>query len=150
MRKIYFAGSIRAGRDDQEIYHQLIRGLQDHGQVLTEHVGDPELTQLGDDGPSDQAIYARDMGWLADTQLMVAEVTVPSLGVGYEIGRAEALGMPVLCLYREQTGRRLSAMISGNPTVTVTHYTTVDEALAHVARFVGNNSTTISPVIKPG
>jgi hypothetical protein len=58
--------------------------------------------------------------------------------------------MPVLCLYREQTGRRLSAMISGNPTVTVTHYTTVDEALAHVARFVGNNSTTISPVIKPG
>ena len=57
--KIYFAGSIRAGRDDQELYHQLIQGLQRHGQVLTEHVGDPGLTQWGDDGPSDQAIYDR-------------------------------------------------------------------------------------------
>jgi hypothetical protein len=134
--KIYFAGSIRAGRDDQEVYRQLIRGLQVHGRVLTEHVGDPDLTPMGDDGPSDQAIYARDMGWLDDAELIVAEVTVPSLGVGYEIARAESLGIPVLCLYRDQTGRRLSAMISGNPRVTVVHYTTVDEALAHAAQFI--------------
>ena len=61
--KIYFAGSIRAGRDDQEIYHQLIQGLQAHGPVLTEHVGDPALTQWGDDGPSDQMIYQRPLLW---------------------------------------------------------------------------------------
>ena len=142
--KIYFAGSIRAGRDDQEVYHQLIRGLQGYGQVLTEHVGDPDLTQLGDDGPSDQAIYVRDMGWLAAAELMVAEVTIPSLGVGYEIGRAEALGIPVLCLYRDQAGRRLSAMISGNPRISAVHYTTMAEALEHVERFIGNNSTSLS------
>ena len=59
--KIYFAGSIRAGREDQEIYYQLIQGLQVHGPVLTEHVGDPDLTELGDDGPSDRMIYQRDM-----------------------------------------------------------------------------------------
>ena len=46
--KIYFAGSIRAGRDDQELYQRLIQSLQYHGQVLTEHVGDPNLTQWGD------------------------------------------------------------------------------------------------------
>ncbi len=138
--KIYFAGSIRAGRDDQEIYHRLIQGLQGHGPVLTEHVGDPELSQWGDDGPSDQMIYQRDMDWLAEASLMVAEVTIPSLGVGYEIGRAESRGIPVLCLYREQDGRKLSAMISGNPKVTVTEYRTVEEALVYIGRFIGNDA----------
>ena len=38
--KIYFAGSIRAGRSDQELYQKLIRGLKHYGRVLTEHVGD--------------------------------------------------------------------------------------------------------------
>ncbi len=139
--KIYFAGSIRAGREDQEIYLQLIQGLQGHGPVLTEHVGDPDLTELGDDGPSDRMIYQRDMAWLAEAALMVAEVTVPSLGVGYEIGRAESRGIPVLCLYRERDGRRLSAMISGNPKVTVTKYSTTEEALVYIDRFIGTDST---------
>ncbi len=138
--KIYFAGSIRAGRDDQEIYHQLIQGLQAHGPVLTEHVGDPDLTELGDDGPSDRMIYQRDMAWLAEASLMVADVTIPSLGVGYEIGRAESRGIPVLCLYRERDGRKLSAMISGNPKVTVTKYGTVEEALVYIDRFIGTNA----------
>ena len=141
--KIYFAGSIRAGRNDQEIYHQLIQGLQDHGLVLTEHVGDPALTQWGDDGPSDRMIYQRDMAWLAEASLMVAEATIPSLGVGYEIGRAESRGIPVLCLHRGQDGRKLSAMISGNPEVTVTEYSTVEEALVYIGRFIGNYSTAL-------
>ncbi len=137
--QIYFAGSIRAGREDQELYYQLIQGLQGHGQVLTEHVGDPDLTQWGDDGPSDRMIFQRDMGWLAEAEVMVAEVTIPSLGVGYEIGRAEAMGIPVLCLYREQDGRRLSAMVSGNPKVTVAEYTTVQDALDHTDRFMAES-----------
>ncbi len=138
--KIYFAGSIRAGREDQEIYYQLIQGLQGHGPVLTEHVGDTDLTELGDDGPSDRMIYQRDMAWLAEAALMVAEVTIPSLGVGYEIGRAESRGIPVLCLHREQDGRKLSAMISGNPKVTVTMYSTVEEALVYIDRFIGTGA----------
>ncbi len=141
--KIYFGGSIRAGRDDQVIYHQLIQCLQGYETVLTEHVGDPELTQWGDDGPSDQMIYQRDMAWLAEASLMVAEVTIPSLGVGYEIGRAESRGIPVLCLYREQDGRKLSAMISGNPNVTVAEYSTVEEALVYIGGFIGNYSTAL-------
>ena len=139
--KIYFAGSIRAGREDQEFYHQLIKSLQGYGPVLTAHVGDPDLTELGDDGPSDRMIYQRDMAWLAEAALMVAEVTVPSLGVGYEIGRAESRGIPVLCLYRERDGRRLSPMISGNPKVTLTKYSTTEEALVYIDRFIGTDST---------
>ena len=142
--KIYFAGSIRAGRDDQELYHRIIQGLQRHGQVLTEHVGDLSLTQWGDDGPSDQDIYARDMAWLADADLMVAEVSTPSLGVGYELGKAEALGKPILCLYREQDGRRLSAMVSGNPNMAVVRYQTVEEAQTYIRTFLHDSTTTPS------
>lgn len=142
--KIYFAGSIRAGRSDQGLYHQLIRGLQSHGQVLTEHVGDPNLTAFGDDGPSDRGIFERDMGWLAEADLMVAEVTIPSLGVGYEIGRAESLAIPVLCLYREQDGRRMSAMLSGNPQLMLVQYSTVAEALVHIDEFVSSHSTSLA------
>ena len=141
--KIYFAGSIRAGREDQEVYQQLIRGLLELGPVLTEHVGSPELTDAGDDGPSDAEIYRRDMGWLDEADSVVAEVTVPSLGVGYEIGRAEMLGKPVICLFRPGQGRRLSAMISGNPAMAVESYETVEEAVELATRFVRGRLGTV-------
>ena len=37
--KIYFAGSIRGGREEEETYLKLIEHLATYGQVLTEHVG---------------------------------------------------------------------------------------------------------------
>ena len=38
--------------------------------------------------------------------VLVAEVTMPSLGVGYEIGRAVAMDKNILCLYRYQPEKR--------------------------------------------
>ena len=38
MRKIYFAGSIRGGRADAKLYHDLIQEMQKTDIVLTEHV----------------------------------------------------------------------------------------------------------------
>ena len=113
--KIYFAGSIRGGRGDALLYQQIVALLREYGEVLTEHVGDAGLTAAGEDGPSDRAIYERDMAWLADADVVIAEVTIPSHGVGYEVARAQDLGKPVLCLYRCDTGRRLSALLAGNP-----------------------------------
>jgi nucleoside 2-deoxyribosyltransferase len=137
--KIYFAGSIRAGRGDREVYLAMIRYLQQYGQVLTEHIGYQDLTDLGDDGPSDQWIYDRDMAWLGEADVVVAEVSTPSLGVGYEIGKAEALGKRVLCLYREQAGKLLSAMISGNKTLRVARYQDLEEAIHHIDGFLNTN-----------
>ena len=42
---------------------------------------------------------------------IVAEVTQPSLGVGYEIGRAVAMGKRILCLYRPQQDKRKKSFI---------------------------------------
>ena len=47
--KIYFAGSIRGGRQDAALYEQIIQYLKTFGEVLTEHVGDPALTSIGDE-----------------------------------------------------------------------------------------------------
>lgn len=112
--KIYFAGAIRGGRDDRDLYAQIIGELQKYGTVLTEHVGNAELTAHGEADRTDTDIYERDMEWIREADVIAAEVTTPSLGVGYELGQAEAMGKKIICLYREQDGKRLSAMVSGN------------------------------------
>ena len=120
--KIYFAGSIRGGRDDAALYQRIIAQLAGYGQVLTEHVGSDGLTPTGEQDLSDEAIYTRDMAWLMKADVVVAEVSMPSHGVGYEIASAEAAGKPVLCLYRPQPDRRLSAMLGGNPALRCMSY----------------------------
>ncbi len=122
--KIYFAGSIRGGRQDAALYHEIVRLLNTYGRALTEHVGE---TDLREDDLSDKTIYERDMKWLKEADVLVAEVTVPSHGVGYEIARAETLGMPILCLHRPEAKHRLSALIAGNPTIRCERYQRPDE-----------------------
>ncbi len=124
--KIYFAGAIRGGRDDLALYFEIIGLLGQYGQVLTEHVGSPELTGAGEPG-DDHEIHDRDLAWLKEAEYLVAEVTTPSLGVGYEIGKASEWGKPTLCLYRPRAGRALSAMIAGCPGVMVREYQGVEE-----------------------
>lgn len=133
--KIYFAGSIRGGRDDQELYFLMITELQKYGKVLTEHIGDKKLTGLGEVKRTDKEIFERDMAWVKEADLIVAEVTTPSLGVGYELGQAEALGKPILCLYRETEGRRLSAMIAGNEYCTIRTYKNFAEVMALLRKY---------------
>lgn len=133
--KIYFAGSIRGGREDKDLYLQLIRHLSKYGTVLTEHVGDKNLTSIGDDGPSDDWIYNRDMNWLKEADIVVAEVSTPSLGVGYEIARAELMDKKMLCLYRDKQNKILSAMISGNSHLKLVRYETLTDAIASIDDF---------------
>jgi 2'-deoxynucleoside 5'-phosphate N-hydrolase len=44
--KIYFAGSIRGGRDDWSLYLEIIERLKEYGEILTEHIGSSELFAL--------------------------------------------------------------------------------------------------------
>jgi len=124
--KIYFAGSIRGGRDDKGLYFQIIKLLSDYGEVLTEHIGNQDLSVKGEDMQSEE-IYKRDMRWLAESDIVVAEVTTPSLGVGYEVAKAEELGKKIFCLYRLSPDRSLSPMIAGNQGVIVIKYQFIEE-----------------------
>jgi nucleoside 2-deoxyribosyltransferase len=135
--KIYFAASIRGGRKDQNKYNELIGFLSSKVEVLTEHVGDLSLGQTGEQDFTDKEIYQRDLEWLESADAVIAEVTNPSLGVGYELGVAEKLGKPVLCLFDDSDhNRNLSAMISGNHKITTFRYTSLDQAKEEIVSFI--------------
>lgn len=125
--KIYFAGSIRGGRNDKEIYAQIIELLSKYGSVLTEHIGNKTLSAFGEDGLTDEFIYNRDISWLKEADAIIAEVTTASLGVGYEIAKAEEWNKKVLCLFREINGKRISAMIGGSDKLIAKTYTSIDD-----------------------
>ncbi|MCL7970955.1 MAG: nucleoside 2-deoxyribosyltransferase, partial [marine benthic group bacterium] len=93
-----------------------------------------DLSDGGEQGADDAHIYARDIDWLREADAVVAEVSTPSLGVGYEIARAAQMGKPVVCLFRPEAGRRLSAMIRGNPAVRVLEYSRADDPAAVAGR----------------
>lgn len=120
MKKIYFAGSIRGGRVDASLYARIIAYLQQSGTVLTEHVGRSDLNLL-EQGRRDEAIYSQDTAWLRECDLLVAECTCPSLGVGYELAYAEKLGKPCHVFY-DRTKVQLSAMLTGNPRFNIHPY----------------------------
>lgn len=140
MKKIYFAGSITSGRNDAVIYQQIMGHAISLGwKVLTEHIGGINLTTTGE-SYTVQHIYQRDMAWIHEADVIIAEVTTPSLGVGYEIAMAEMLEKPVLRLFRPSCGRRLTAMVSGKAGVTIAEYDSIPEMQAHVARFLEVNA----------
>lgn len=137
MPSVYFAASISGGREEASTYLELATWLSERAIVLTEHVADQALGAGGESALSDREIHDRDLAWLVQADAVVAEVTVPSLGVGYEVARALQHGIPVLCLYRPVPGRRLSAMIAGASGVEVVAYEHLSEAKLAISRFLG-------------
>lgn len=129
--RIYFAASIRGGRHGVERYEQLIRHLSRYGRVLTEHIVASDSVAMGVE-LGEEHIYDRDMHWLLSSDIVVAEVTQPSLGVGYEIGKALEHNKRVICLYYSHPGRKLSAMIAGNLDVEIYEYEHIDQAKGHI------------------
>lgn len=130
--KIYFGGSIKGGRSKVEDYKKIVNYLKTIGTVLDEHVADPNLQSSGESITSTE-IYNRDVSWINECDILIAEVTVPSLGVGYEIGYAESLNKRIICLY--QNDESISAMIKGNNSITQISYDDVDELLTKLSTY---------------
>lgn len=128
-KKIYFAGSIRGGRADAALYRRIISRISETDTVLTEHVGDPSLSLFERGRDMDAEIYAQDTAWLRESDLVIAECSTPSLGVGYELAYAEALGKPCWLFYRRSCAQ-LSAMLSGNAYFHVVPYEDETELFA--------------------
>jgi len=125
--KIYFAGSIRGGREKQQDYFEIIKFCGQFGEVLTEHVGDSNLKVNGEQ-KTDEYIYLRDVNWIEQSDIILADVTIASLGVGYEIAYAEKLNKNIICIYDKNTNNNISAMISGNKNLYCKGYNDLEEA----------------------
>ena len=103
---------------------------------MTEHVGDKGEISSKDRELTDKQIHDRDLQWIRESELVVAEVTVPSLGVGYEIGRAIEMGKPILCLYNTNYSNKLSAMIAGSEGLKMYYYTETASLTGPLSEFI--------------
>lgn len=90
-------------------------------EVLSEVFVHDALNYGGSPLPADQ-IYRRDTEMIKAADLVIAEVTNPSLGVGYELAYAEKLKKQILCLFDRNSSNILSAMVEGNSYNNVEYY----------------------------
>lgn len=125
-KKVYFAGSIRGGREDAKLYKEAIDFINETDTVLTEQVGDLNRSLLEQGRNKDALIYEQDTGWLRECDLVIAECTHPSLGVGYEMAYGEKYNKPIYIFYRHKECQ-LSAMLTGDPYFHIDTYETKEE-----------------------
>ena len=115
MATIYFSGSITGGRDDVHLYRRIVSALEEEGHRVL--AGSVIATDMGATGEALDActIFERDLRWIEEADLLVAEVSTPSSGVGYEIAAARyRYKIPVICLWRPARTKRCTAMIEGD------------------------------------
>ena len=133
---VYFSCSLTGGRQDQRIYRQIVDHLVALGHIVpTAHLASPEIMKLERIEDPHQ-IFARDIAWIRECDVLIAEVSTPSHGVGYEVAFALSLGKPVLCCHRD--GAAVSKMITGNdsPGMVVRAYGDESEALVLLNEFL--------------
>ena len=133
---IYFACSITGGREFESSYQEIVAALTADGhEIPTFHLVQSDVMQ-NESSLTPREVYERDTAWIKNCDVLIAEVSAPSHGVGYEIGFALNLGKPVLCLH--QQGLRVSKMITGNPNpaLYIRPYTDVKEAILQARSFL--------------
>ena len=138
---IYFSCSLTGGRADEKTYGAIVDYLLAQGHAVpTAHLARPEV-MAEERTIKPVEVYARDVRWVREADALIAEVSTPSHGVGYEIALALWLGKPVLCLYRQ--GVRVSKMITGNtePAMTAKAYRDEAEALKLIEAFLSTDET---------
>ena len=84
---------------------------------------------------TDRRIHDRDYRWLTEADVVIAEITNPSLGVGAEIADAVHLGIPVLAVYKKEFENQISAYISGKTGVVCRAYADYEELKAIIEQF---------------
>ena len=134
--KVYFAGTIMGDRKYLSTFQQIVEHIQSRGHsVPTVHVAQQGVL-AAEAAHRPEEVYERDVAWLRGSDCLVAEVSTPSLGVGYEICYALTQGKPVLCLHRRE--EPLSKMILGctEPGITVRDYGDEQEAFALLDAFL--------------
>jgi hypothetical protein len=135
---IYCAGPIRGNKTYQDNYSEIIRIVESLNHTALSEVSNKFQSSIP---LSPKQIYARDLKWLDGSKLMIAEVSGPSLGVGFEISYALFVKkIPVLALYHDQAGQ-ISSMITGcnNPKLVIQKYSNTDDLTQTINSFITNN-----------
>ena len=133
---IYFSCSVTGGRKDLEVYQAIVAHLHAKGHTVpTAELAEADVLKI--EAVIDPlSVYERDVEWVEQCDAVIAEVSTPSHGVGYEIALALSLGKPVLCCYKAQ--QTVSKMITGNthPTLQLFEYHSTAELLGVLDQFL--------------
>lgn len=116
MARVYLAVPIIAGRD-LAVARSIAEALVRLGHKI---VSTWVLKEDADLSPSPERIFERDVKRVRECDVMVAEVSTPSHGVGMEIMLAHTLGKPVIGLHKP--GITLSRMLRGMPGIVLLEY----------------------------
>ena len=143
---IYLACTVRGDRGALAAVRSVADFLERQGHsVLTRHL----LTDDVDDAESvlgEQDVFERDMRWLIAADLLIAEASGSSFGVGFEVGyvlgRAEQTGQRVLLLHHASRRPHISRLITGNshPGCTSYAYQDTEDLLRVVDRFMAGTT----------
>lgn len=137
---IYCAGPMRGNTTYHENYSEIVRVVESLGHTaLSEKSSKFSSTVL----LSDKQIYTRDVKWIDGSKIMIAEVSGPSLGVGFEISYALFVKkIPVLAVYHSNAGQ-ISSMISGcpNPLLQLKKFSDIDDLTNSIKKFIASNES---------
>ena len=124
--KIYVSGSIYGGRQKIETYKTIIKALELYGEVCDKEIIDEDIIKK-EEYQEDKEIFENLVKRLESSDLIFAEVTVPSLGVGYELGIADKLGKKIIAIYDLNMIDKVSTMIRGNERIKLIGYHNISE-----------------------
>ena len=151
MLKIYFTASTSANGQYLDQYKKIISEIKRKG-VLTsgEQIVNKDLLEK-DKGLDYKTIFEREKSKIDASDLIVAEVTKPSTGVGGEIVYSLTQNKPVLALVYKENEDRLSPMVAGNPSenLFLEHYDidnlhlVLNDYFQHIAKVKGRKGKLI-------
>jgi nucleoside 2-deoxyribosyltransferase len=141
--KIYLACTVRGDRDAIAGLRDLVADLERAGHViLTKHLLDADV-EAAEAALTERQIYARDIEWLNAADVLIADASGSSFGVGFEVGwvlaRSDSTGQRVLLLYRADRKDRISRLIGGNahPRCTLMPYRNTADLMSRVRDGLG-------------
>jgi nucleoside 2-deoxyribosyltransferase len=133
--KIYFSGSIYGGRQKLDTYKKLIKKLGEFGEVLNPEVADDKILEE-EEKIEDCEIFQNLENELKISDFIFAELTVPSLGVGYELGYADKCGKKIIGIYDKNITPLVSTMIRGNKRIKIIPYTNINEIIKDLENII--------------
>jgi nucleoside 2-deoxyribosyltransferase len=115
---VYLACTVRGDRGGLEAARVLCGTLERFGcTVLTKHLLADDA-DVAEGALSEREVFERDLRWLDSADLLIAEASGSSYGVGFEVGyvlgRAHATKQRVLLLYDRARRPHVSRLIAGN------------------------------------
>jgi nucleoside 2-deoxyribosyltransferase len=134
---VYCAGAIKGDTAYQNNYIEMIRFIESMNHTaLAELNGKFKSSIL----LTDDQVYTRDIKWIEGCELMIAEISGPSLGVGFEIAYAIfQKEIPVLALVSSGV-KKISAMITGcnSELLTIKRYKNIEDMQNIISKYFKN------------